>query len=195
MQVFQEWTTIGGIGDLIILSAEYIRNLHAQLDRYTNNMLRRNITCINKLPLCLKYLQQRGDYESGTNFNNSSIHENEFHNFKCYPLNNLSSAIDSRTIFTFSTPKKLIDSFESVQEEATVIKFETSSTSFNGDYSSSLTFIRESTSFPLTSDSINVAIAPKKIQARDRNRSVLRPKSRKDLAFVNLQGSNLYEWH
>ena len=124
MQVFQELTSIGGVDDLIILSAEDLRKLYAQLDRKINNISRRNVTGIKKIQFFLKHLQQRGDYEIGPNFNYSSINENDFHNFKCHPFNDLSCGIDSRHIFLSSTPRKLLDSFAPVHEESTMIKFE-----------------------------------------------------------------------
>ena len=61
MQVFQELTSIGGFYDLIILSNEDLRNLHAQFDRKTNDISRRSIIGIEKLQFYLKHLQQRGD--------------------------------------------------------------------------------------------------------------------------------------
>ena len=53
-----------------------------------------------------------------------------------------------RPIIPSSTPRKLLDSFAPVNEESTVIEFETSSTSFNGESTSSLSVVRSSASFP-----------------------------------------------
>ena len=142
MQVFQELTSIYGVDYLIILSYEDICNIYAQLDRKASNISRRIITGIKKLQFWLKHLQQRWHHEIGNSFNCSSIDENQFNNFKYHPFNNLSSRIDPRPILPSSVPRKFIDSFLSAHEESTIIKFETSSASFNGDYSSSFSFIR-----------------------------------------------------
>ena len=75
MQVFQELTFICGVDYLIIISTEDLRNLHAHLDRKTNSISRRNIIGIKKLQLYLTHLQQREDYEIGSNFNYSSTDE------------------------------------------------------------------------------------------------------------------------
>ena len=58
MQVFEELAFVGRIDDLIILSAEDLRNLHAHLDKNANAILpMSNITGIKHLQCLLKYLQ------------------------------------------------------------------------------------------------------------------------------------------
>ena len=62
---------------------------------------------------------------------------------------------DPRPIVPSSTHRKLLDPFASAHEDSTVIKFENSSTPFNGESASSLSVIGGSVIFPSMSDSVS----------------------------------------
>ena len=114
----------------------------------------KSIKSIKSIQFFLKHLQQRAHYEIGANFDYSSIDEDDFLNFTHDPSNWLINGLYPRPFSTSSTPRKLLDSLESIE-----IEFEHSSLPFNGESTPSLCVIKGCNSSAF--DSINVYIACK----------------------------------
>ena len=148
IQVFQELSSIGGIDGQITLSSDNLRTLYSHFNSKTNIISFCIIMGIKRLQLFLKHLQQRGHYEIGTNFDYSSIDENDLFKFSDYPSSNLSNKTDPRPVLTSYAPRKLLDSLESA-----TIMFEDSYLLSNGDSTSSSPIIKGHTSS--SSGSIN----------------------------------------
>ena len=114
-----------------------------------------------------------------------------FSNIVSDPINKdvLDSDEDPRPIIPSSAPRRMLDSFSHANEESTVIEFETSFISFNGESTSSLSVIRGCLPFPQTNYCINVSITPEKKQKEFKHvietAMCYDPEVKKILTFIN----------
>ena len=113
-----------------------------------------NVWHIRILQLFLKHLQEKGCCEIGSNFDYSSIDEDDLFHFTENSYDWISNEVDIRPVFTSSPSRKLLDYLESISLERS-----DSSLPFNRKLTSSSCDTKLSTS--LAHDYVDVSITSK----------------------------------
>ena len=96
------------------LSSDNLYALCSRLSKEINYVPWCDIERIRSLQRFVKYLQEKGCFEIGSNFDYSSIDEDDFLNFTCDPSNRLSDGKDPRPTFLPSSSRELLHFLESM---------------------------------------------------------------------------------
>ena len=97
---------------MMTMSSDNLHALCSNLSKEINYMPWCYITRIKSLQRFVKRLQEKGHFEIGSNFNYSSIDEDDFLNFTHDPSHRLSDGEHPRPVFASFSSKKLLDCLE-----------------------------------------------------------------------------------